>query len=301
MGSFASDLKSEREKRKIPLTQIAADTRISLHHLVSLEEGRYDDLPGGMYNRAFLKAYCESLNLDEREVMQRYEEEFPASEKPAKFKASIPRQTSPVRSGLLIRWSIVLLLLAGVFFFNRNWIAEVLSPYFFRTRAISLPVRQPRQPTAVPSGTANTTPVIPPAPESSAQPDVQNATPSVRAPTALKSQDAYVRANPVSTEKEAVPAASHTASPLRLELIVTEQCWVSLEHDGTRVVRRVMEPGEVQSITAGDYFFLVVGNAGGVHLKINDKQAKPLGKRGEVVKLRINAKNLPDLIDQTAG
>jgi len=46
MGSVASDLKSAREKQSISLAQIAADTKISLHYLVSLEEGRYSELPG---------------------------------------------------------------------------------------------------------------------------------------------------------------------------------------------------------------------------------------------------------------
>ena len=78
MGSLAADLKTEREKRNTSLAQIAADTRINLHYLESLEEGRYGDLPGGMYNRAFLRAYCESLNLNQPEIMQRYEVEVAA-------------------------------------------------------------------------------------------------------------------------------------------------------------------------------------------------------------------------------
>jgi len=62
-----------------------------------------------------------------------------------------------------------------------------------------------------------------------------------------------------------------------------------------------MDPGEIQSLDANQQFLLIVGNAGGVHLKINGKPAKPLGKSGEVVKIFINEKNLQDLLDQTAG
>ncbi|MDR0311414.1 MAG: helix-turn-helix domain-containing protein, partial [Acidobacteriota bacterium] len=49
MESIASKLKTKRESLNISLEQISEDTRISVHHLRSLEKGRYDDLPGGMY------------------------------------------------------------------------------------------------------------------------------------------------------------------------------------------------------------------------------------------------------------
>ena len=79
MGSVAIDLKEEREKKNISLAQIASDTRISLRYLQCIEEGRFSDLPGGVYNRAFLKAYCESINIDPREILERYDAQVAAS------------------------------------------------------------------------------------------------------------------------------------------------------------------------------------------------------------------------------
>jgi hypothetical protein len=90
-------------------------------------------------------------------------------------------------------------------------------------------------------------------------------------------------------------------SSLQLEVGVTEQCWVSVEQDGSRSFRKLMSPGEVQRLYAAEQFFIIVGNAGGVHLKINGKPARPLGKSGEVVKILINEKNLNDYLDQTPG
>ena len=62
-----------------------------------------------------------------------------------------------------------------------------------------------------------------------------------------------------------------------------------------------MDPGDVQRLYATEQFFLILGNAGGVHLKINGKSAKPLGKPGEVVKILINEKNLHEYLDQSPG
>ena len=107
MGSLAADLKTEREKRNTSLAQIAADTRISLHYLESLEEGRYGDLPGGMYNRAFLRAYCESLSLNQPEIMQRYEVEVAAPmDKLPKPRVHIPQTSSSLRLNPVLIWSL---------------------------------------------------------------------------------------------------------------------------------------------------------------------------------------------------
>jgi hypothetical protein len=62
-----------------------------------------------------------------------------------------------------------------------------------------------------------------------------------------------------------------------------------------------MEPGEVQLLVAAENFRIVLGNAGGVHLKINGRPAKPLGKPGEVVKVLIDGKNLQNFLDQATG
>jgi cytoskeleton protein RodZ len=292
MGSVASELKSEREKRKIPLAQIAADTRISLRYLESLEEGRYGDLPGGIYNRAFLRAYCESLNLDQSEIIQRYEAEIsPFPEKPLKSKTRIPPRKSSLRAGSLAIWSILLLISASGIYFSRKWIAAVFSPYFSHAPSMSAHLKHAQQPAALPYAGERPSPAVTPATAPSPPADSQTAGP-------LTAHEAPAQASPVPTGRVSPSAA---ISRLRLEIVVTEKCWISVNSDGTRVLRRELEAGEVQSLNAAEEFYLILGNAGGVHLRINDKPAKPLGKRGEVVKLRINMKNLPELIDQTAG
>jgi hypothetical protein len=63
----------------------------------------------------------------------------------------------------------------------------------------------------------------------------------------------------------------------------------------------VIEPGEVQSLSAAEKFFVVVGNAGGISMKINGKPLKPLGKPGEVRKVLIEPDSLPDLLDPAVG
>lgn len=88
---------------------------------------------------------------------------------------------------------------------------------------------------------------------------------------------------------------------IRLEFEVLQECWVSVNRDGSRVLVKILEPGDDQSFSATEQFYLVLGNAGGVRLKINGKQVKPLGKRGEVVRVLINGQNIKDLVEKTSG
>ena len=171
MGTVASELKAEREKRNIPLAHIAAETRISLRHLESLEEGRYGDMPGGMYNRAFLKAYCEILKLNVPEIMQRYENELSllASEKPSRTRVHVPpsRRRSFSVSPILI-WGLMLAISATGLYFSRNWITAIFSPYFSHTspghvRYESAPAQEVSKPSVTPIQAAEpSVPAVPP-------------------------------------------------------------------------------------------------------------------------------------------
>ncbi len=111
---------------------------------------------------------------------------------------------------------------------------------------------------------------------------------------------------PVGSSEASVPSAPQsasatTATKLRLEINATDKCWISVDRDGKPVLRKILQPGEVQSFDAEEKFQLVLGNAGAVRLRINGKSAKPLGKRGEVLKVLIDGNNLQNILDQTAG
>jgi cytoskeleton protein RodZ len=300
MGSLAADLKTEREKRNTSLAQIAADTRINLHYLESLEEGRYGDLPGGMYNRAFLRAYCESLNLNLPEIMQRYEVEVAAPmDKLPKPRVHIPQPSSSLKPNPVLIWSLALLISAIGIFFSRNWIAAVFSPYFSRRPAAGLPHELAQKPAPPPSA-----PSVPPEGIQAAEPSIAPAD-TLSGSSPLIPETAQTEPTPPTTIAQTAASPDSAPPPLQsslqLEVGVTQQCWISIEQDGVRSFRKLMNPGDVQRLYAAEQFFIIAGNAGGVQLKINGRPAKSLGKPGEVVKILINEKNLQDYLDQSAG
>ena len=65
MESFGARLKRERQQRKVELDDISASTKISARFLRALEEEQFDKLPGGIFNKGFVRAYAHHLGIDE--------------------------------------------------------------------------------------------------------------------------------------------------------------------------------------------------------------------------------------------
>jgi cytoskeleton protein RodZ len=62
---FGDFLRSARERRGLTLQQIANETKIPRRLLDALEHGNLDAVPGGMYQRAEIRAYAKAVGLDQ--------------------------------------------------------------------------------------------------------------------------------------------------------------------------------------------------------------------------------------------
>jgi cytoskeleton protein RodZ len=72
LPSFGQKLKLEREKRKITLEQISVSTKIGIRMLQALEEDNFNQLPGGIFNKGFVRAYSRFVGLDEDQTIADY-------------------------------------------------------------------------------------------------------------------------------------------------------------------------------------------------------------------------------------
>lgn len=70
--SFGEQLRLAREARGISLKEISEQTRISTQYLEAIEKDEYKKLPGGIFNRSFIKAYARSVGFDEAEALEAY-------------------------------------------------------------------------------------------------------------------------------------------------------------------------------------------------------------------------------------
>ncbi len=72
-GNFGERLKRERELREVTLDEITSATRISGRFLEALENEDWDKLPGGVFNRGFVRSVARYLGLDEEVFLGEYD------------------------------------------------------------------------------------------------------------------------------------------------------------------------------------------------------------------------------------
>ena len=70
--SIGEKLRLARETRGIALREISEQTRISMRYLEAIENDDYRHLPGGIFNRSFIRAYAKFIGYDEHEAMEDY-------------------------------------------------------------------------------------------------------------------------------------------------------------------------------------------------------------------------------------
>ena len=70
--TFGESLKREREMRGVTLDEIAGATRIATRFLRAIENEEWDQLPGGVFNRGFVRAVAHYLGLDEENTVAEY-------------------------------------------------------------------------------------------------------------------------------------------------------------------------------------------------------------------------------------
>jgi cytoskeletal protein RodZ len=72
VGAFGEKLRKQRERRGLALDAISNTTKISTRMLRALEDEHFDQLPGGVFNKGFVRAYARQVGLDEEETVTDY-------------------------------------------------------------------------------------------------------------------------------------------------------------------------------------------------------------------------------------
>ena len=92
-------LRAAREKKKLSLEDIAAQTRIPQRHLEGIENGDWDALPAPTYTTGFAKSYASIVGLDRTEIGDQLRAEMGGQRFTANpsetFEPADPRRTMP--------------------------------------------------------------------------------------------------------------------------------------------------------------------------------------------------------------
>lgn len=112
MPSFGETLKRERELRQISLREISEATKINLRYLEALERDDFRHLPGGVFNKGFVRAFAQFIGIDAEAMVTAYlDEERSQSGTPAPA-AALPESVPAAPPGM--RWWVATLIAALV-------------------------------------------------------------------------------------------------------------------------------------------------------------------------------------------
>lgn len=118
MPSFGEGLRRERELRGIELRDVAEATKISVRFLQALESDRVDVLPGGLFQRAFVRQYALYLGLDPERTVAEYLFAFGGQSVPATAEVVAPPAPPRVRPVYVI--GLVVAAVAAAYFWPRG-------------------------------------------------------------------------------------------------------------------------------------------------------------------------------------
>lgn len=256
MEQFTTDIgsriKEARDQRGLTVRDIADTTKISPSALHAIERNDFARLPGGVYRRAYLRAFATEVGLDPDELTREYRTEFESEVEEDPLPPRRAQWLDDVRPVHLVLTVLLTVgfLVGGSVILKRAQVAPESSD----ERVTLAAVEADRQEDPVPTGTREAT------------------------------ADVVFAANAAVSETG--------ARSLQLEIRFLRSCWVSASADGTRVIYRLMQPDERALVDARRMVTLRVGDAGAVDYSINGVTGRPLGSDGEAVTVRITGDGL---------
>jgi len=298
MGVFGDKLRREREMRGITLAEMAESTKVSKRWLQALEDEEFEVLPGGVFNRGFVRAYARFLGINDEQAVSDYvaasnEQEPPEDKFPLdvhQIKKDSP-PLNPRRSYVPVLLAI--LALVGVV---GGWTAWVKH-------------KPGQKPASGPHPITNTTPVNQPVSEnnpaspsvaaSSVEDQSSTATADPSAPKGkAKGPDRKEEPDktPAGVESNPKQAASERDQDLSNSFSVVikarQDSWISIVADGRPLWTGTMNAHSQRSITAGKELVLRTGNAAGIEVSYNGKALGALGKENQVRTFTFNTSGL---------
>jgi cytoskeletal protein RodZ len=245
--------------------------------LHALEEEKFDQLPGGIFNKGFVRAYARHLGLDEDQTVADYldaaGEGTPSHlEPPPEVRILPARDTDPDEPGKGLPWGILAAALLVLALGLSVW------SYLNRERKESTaaaPVRPATRPDAVamkPAIAAQATPA--------------NAAGS-QSPPVAQPPSAILQAKHITSD------APPPAGGFSVTLTANDDSWITITADGQTVTPSVLlSSGNTRTIQATRELVIKVGNVGALDISFNGKKLAPQGGDGEVKTLTFSPEGL---------
>jgi len=323
VASFGDQLRRERERKGMQLEDVSLATKVSTRFLRALEEERLDQLPGGIFNKGFIKAYARHLGLDENEIVAEYlatvERKTSAAvgeSNPltpgAPARASEVRQPPPRQPVLRLKipefhvpapdaprhhadripWGKMAMALLLVAFAFALWGSFSRQPWPARKRygdklpAVQAAAKAPESAAQVAAGNSAT---------------VAGTEQPAAAPTEASAPAASTTAEPRPIAASTAPAAQAAGveaagavskGPFIVLILAKQDSWLQITVDGKEVMQDFLSAPGQKAVSAQREVVVKAGNVGGLEFSFNGRKLPAQGGEDEVKTLTFGSDGL---------
>jgi cytoskeleton protein RodZ len=295
VSSFGDKLRREREMRGVTLEEISESTKIGTRSLRALEQEDFEKLPGGIFNKGFVRAYSRFLGLDEEQTVADFDlawNEHESAKGPAP-EPLVEEEPEPERftSKLLLAVLMVVIAVAAGWYALQNYrgarIVKSQVPAPHDSQRVSSAQPEPASPSVTP-GDRQSSEAIPSAATS-------NGSPESPKPLSNSNSEANPAASGKASDKPPNGTVSRTAdspAPIRVEVFAREDSWLSILADGKSIGQGILNAKKSRTIHAQKEVRLTVGNAGGVEVSFNGEAVDVGGQPKQVKELTFTPEGL---------
>ena len=282
---FGPRLKQQREKRGITLEQISKSTKIGTRFLEALEEDQFERLPGGIFNKGFVRAYARCVGLDEEQTITDYLAATGVSQPSAAALDEPPVLQPPPQPkrerAASLPWGIFATILLITAFGFAIW------GFVFRaTTREKEPsqIAQPQAPSTPAEPSSSTTEPAPPSITST------QAASNTSAPVAPTTAPPSTASTPSATNSQPQDSATLATRGIVLRIKANDEAWLSITVDGEVTTEITLPASGEKTVRAHNDIILKTGNVGALDFEFN---GKPLPHQsGEVKTLMFGSQGL---------
>ena len=253
-GNFGERLKRERELREVTLEEITSATRIGPRFLEALENEEWEKLPGGVFNRGFVRSVARYLGLDEENFLAEYDLAHGPIVQPVQEHSANHFSSRP-------KWIPFVAFLVFVFV-----VGAIVTGGIYAWRYYKLH-RAAQQSTDVPASTP--------------------------AAATLPNNSVALAVLPIEASHAALDAApAAPQAPLDLFVSVNHRTRMRILADGKLLVDAKMPAGASRHFAANNHFEITAANSSAVLLELNGLAMPPLGAPGASGTITLTRKDL---------
>ena len=302
MGELGNRLREARESQGLSLQQAEETTRIRLVFLEALEEERFDELPGDVYARGFIRNYAQFLGLDQQELLASFNAlrgRSSAYHAPKVLdEPLVPRPTSNRWARVFLAFMLLVLLVASGWYIYQKFYLGVEPGGLLIPKL--MPLEKPAATSVTPNKAAPTqtrpsaTKVTQPTPSPSPQATRSTPNPTAAAEKApTNSPPPSPRATSTQSSYPAIRQTPTQPTFILVEAKALETTWLRVHVDAELVFGNFLEKGDSRTWEAEREISIRVGNAAGLGLTVNGVEVDSLGEPDEVILVEYTLDSLP--------